>query len=535
MEWKTTPFGILIFTCVFYFLFAVTLIHPVNLAVREHGRSTYGKQDRHILRVWRLAKINAVRPFAEVKNHALFHGRNPGLFKFIAELTQRAGAKSPIPLQIFLIFLVILGIIAQHLWLKEYFKSDVFPIVGNLFILGTHYLTFFGSTIHQHPYNFAFFNFCMLCIVRFVNSNKKSYFLAAWACYFILCQSYYMFWVSTFIMMTGVLYFSGRKLINKLNVILGLAPILTVLLLMIQVSHFHGGFKKGFSKVEEAAKARMLDEIKTNKPHFKKKMSGADWLNYPMTISSRVERYFYIPGIVFVFLFWLLFKRIRRKESELNYKFFYFLIPAGLSWYFLMFQHTSVHVVAGRYSYFLWMIFLGFFFHELKEKLKDESLKFWLKYTWIFILAYGIYGFGYVNLKTLTGNFYRLYQYHSLYSEAESGNVDAQIKLFANKFLNSYDHLDESWMENLEVENFKLNSDLTYEFSKFIDGKLYILLKSKRYYIGGNYKLFVNNKFIDLIYPNEYVHYWGEDKYTVIALSNVEQLNNISIKRNEHK
>ena len=86
-----------------------------------------------------------------------------------------------------------------------------------------------------------------------------------------------------------------------------------------------------------------------------------------MTISSRVERYFYIPGIVFLFLFILLFKKIRPQNSALNYKFFYFLIPAGLSWYLLMFQHTSVHVVAGRYSYFLWMIFFGYFFYEITQ------------------------------------------------------------------------------------------------------------------------------------------------------------------------
>ncbi len=531
MKWKISPKGLLIFTCCYYFVFAVTLIHPVNLAVREHGKSTYGKQDRHILRVWRMASFNAKQPFNEVKDHALFHKRNPGLFKFIAELTIRAGAKSPIPLQVFLIFLVILGIIAQSLWLKEYFRSDIFPVVGNLFILGTHFLTFFGSTIHQHPYNFAFFNFCMFFIVRFVQRNQFKYLLFTWVSYFFLCQNYYMFWVSTFIMMVGVLYFAKNRLFTKEAFLLGLAPLFTVVLLLIQVTNYHGGIDKGLDKVREAAEARMLDKVRSDEPAFKKKMSGKDWLGYPMTISSRVERYFYLPGIVFLFLFIILIKRIRAKESKLNYKFFYFLVPAGLSWYLLMFQHTSVHVVAGRYSYFLWMIFLGYFFYEVKNKVKDNNLIQWTKYLWIFVLAYGVYGFGYINSRTLVMNFIRLYNYSKLYDAATAGDINARFKLFSNKFSKAYGHLDPEWMSFETDDVKKLTSEINYKTSKFIDGHLYVLIEALKYRRGSVKRLFINDKYTDLTYPNEYERYFQEDKYTVLKFKNFKEIKSISMRK----
>jgi hypothetical protein len=328
-----------------------------------------------------MAIDDAAKPFSEVKDHALYHRRSPGLFKFIAQLSARAGAQSPIPLQIALVFLVILGIIAQYTWLKEYFKNEIFPLVSCLFILASHWLTYFGLTIHQHPYNFAFFNFCMLAIVRYVKTKNIKYFIFAWLGYFFLCQNYYMFWISTFIMMVGIQYFAGTKVISLKNFVLGLAPVLTLVLVVIQLSIAHGSFSKGIEAIKGAAKARVLDDIQEGSG-FQKKMNKKDWVKYPLTVSSRVERYFYFPGILFIFFGWILLRLKRANHSKLNYKFFYFAIPAGLSWYLFMFQHTSVHQVAGRYSYFLWMLIFCYLIFELntyiKLKYPQQQLKKWL-------------------------------------------------------------------------------------------------------------------------------------------------------------
>jgi hypothetical protein len=59
-----------------------------------------GTYNRNVYRVFRLAKRQAEPPFFEVKNHAFFFDRNPGLFRFAAELFVPAGASEPIPNQL---------------------------------------------------------------------------------------------------------------------------------------------------------------------------------------------------------------------------------------------------------------------------------------------------------------------------------------------------------------------------------------------------------------------------------------------------
>ena len=521
---------LLIFTILFYLIFELLFIHPANLAFKEHGKSTYGKQGRHVLRVWRMARFDGEKPYSEVKGHFLFHDRNPGLFKFMAELSYRLGARSPIPLQVFLIFLVILGIIAQYLWLKEYFDSDYFPIAGNLLILGTHFLTFFGSTIHQHPYNFAFFNFSMFLIVRFVQTNKLYYFALTCLSYFILCQSYYMFWVSTFIMLCGVIYFWQMKLISKYSLTIGLVPLFSYGLLFIQISNFHGGTHKGLRVIEDSAKERLLDSVSGEQSFKHQRMSSQDWLKYPLTVSSRIERYFYIPGIVFLFLFIFLVKKLR--TSSLNYRFLYFAVPAGLSWYLLVIQHTSVHVVAGRYSFFLWILFFGYYLHEISIRLKDKKWTAWIKYCFVFVLVYGGYGFTYINLKTLSANFSRIIEFGDLYEKAEIGDKNSIFKLFNNKFAKEYGFLDMKWLKPYNNLHKDVGNGIYLEDIHNIEGEKFLLFSTtvSKTREDLNRKLYINNVFVDLVYPNEYAQHFYSNPFSVINIGDFRTIEKIEVR-----
>lgn len=406
MKWKVKLNHLLIFTCAFYTIFSLTLIHPANQTYDKYGSSTYGKLPRHVARVWGLAKINADQPFSATKDHWLFHNRNPGMFKFIAEISMRLGAKSPIPLQIILIILVNLGIIVQTRWLKMLFKHEIFPTMGCLIILCTHFLTFFGSTIHQHPYNYAFFNFCVYFIIRYRDSGLFKYYVYASLSYLFLCQNYYMFWVSTFGMMAGILWHSGRKLWSKEILALGIAPVATFAFLIWNVQYANGGL----DKLEKIAKARVIGKIEEGQSQ--RAMTLDDYIHYPITVGSRIEKYFYIPGLVFIFLAWILRRLRKSNNSQLDYSMFKFIVPSALSWYLLVYEHTDVHQVVGRYSYFLWMIFFAYFFYEILDYMKKNdkyNWKIFFKYNWIFILIYGGYGFGYYNLYHLIINFINIY------------------------------------------------------------------------------------------------------------------------------
>lgn len=399
------PKHLLVFTCIFYVLFSLTLIHPVNRTHEQYSTSTYGKYHVHIEEVWNIAYADAQKPFDEVKDHYLFFKRNPGLFKFIVELSIRAGAESPAPLQFLLIILVTLGIIAQFYWLKIFFKNPIFPVMGCLLILGTHFLTLFGSTIHQHPYNYSYFNFCLFFLVMHHETKQKRYFVLTFLSYFLMCQSYYMFWVSTYLMMVGINWHYKEKIIGLKNIILALAPIMTVFIVLINMIYVYGTLEEGWPVLRKIIKARILGVVEDGSPQ--KPMFLKDYLHYPLTVSSRIERYFYIPGIIFLFLTYPLLKMRKINNSKLDYSVFYYAVLAGLSWYILVWEHTDVHQVVGRYSFFLWMIFLGFFCHELCNwcKLKNKNP------TWFFmpfILIYGGYGFVWYNMRLFVMNIYRI-------------------------------------------------------------------------------------------------------------------------------
>lgn len=407
MNLKMMKTKILIFTCLFYSVFSLFLIQPVNQIYPKYQSSTYGKQHRHVKRVWNMGYQDAQKDFSEVKDHWLFHKRNPGGFKFIAELTARMGATSPIPLQLVLIILVNLGIIAQFKWLSEFFKEDIFPVVGCLFLLGTHFLMYFGSNIHQHTYNFSFFSFCLLAVTRYNNTKQNKYLVYAFLSYLFLCQNYYMAWVATYVMMVGTLYAGGVKLISWKNLILGIPPVLTVIFLLWNVSYAHNGLSNGLKSIEKIAKVRVYGEVDPEMHEKQPEMTAKSWVRYPLTVASRIERYFYLPGLVFILLAWILNRLRKKNNSTLNYKYFYWIAPAALSWYMLMFQHVDVHQEVGHYSYFLWMIMFGYFFYEILDYMKKNNkytVKHFVKYTWPLLIVYGGYGFLYFNVFHLLIN-----------------------------------------------------------------------------------------------------------------------------------
>lgn len=76
--------------------------------------------------------------------------------------------------------------------------------------------------------------------------------------------------------------------------------------------------RTGF-KSEENGK---LVKRKMAKRKFQKPMAGKVLVNYPIIVSLKVERYFYIPRILFNFLIRILLRLLRAYNSKINYKLF---------------------------------------------------------------------------------------------------------------------------------------------------------------------------------------------------------------------
>ncbi len=519
----------LIITCLFYTLFAMTLIQPENLGDKITKKNYFGKHQRHILRVWRMGVADAKRPFFEVKDRFLFHKRNPGFFKAMAELTARSGATSPRPLQVLLILLTNIGIIAMYKWLKLLFKSEIFPLVGLGLVLGTSVVTYFTVTIHQHPYNFALFNICVYFIVRFTEKGKWGWFAAAWVSYFLLCQNYYMFWVSTFIMMVGVMKHRGYRIISLRNFILGLAPVITVILVVIQVSHVYGGLDKGINEVAVSAKARAAGAVEGHS--IKGKMDLNNWVHYPWRISRRIETYYVIPGFAFIFLAMLLWWLKRKNNSALDYRVFYYAFPAGMSWYVLMPQHSDIHVVVGRYSFFLWVIFFGFFFSEIKTYIANKHGRVapwrFVKYTWPILAIYLFHGFFYVNLFHFGKNIVRSVSYQLDKRDALNGDAFKALRIQANRFAADYHVIPDQVLAGYKDMNLSVGERISVIRKECKDDKCYFLFENN----GGSYKeLQVDGKRWDSIYPNENVHAWSYLRYPVAIIDKNKLGNDIDIR-----
>ena len=173
---------------------------------------------------------------------------------------------------------------------------------------------------------------------------------------------------------------------------------------------------------------------------------------------------------------------------------------------------------------------LGYLFYELNRKIENDDFKRWFKYCWVFILVYGIYGFSYVNTRTLFMNFVRLYQYSTLYEDAKNGSVGARLELFSNKFANAYQMLDEGWLKNLTNKNIKLDDNIILKYEQRVNSNLYLVLESPIYRRGNEKKLFINDKFYDLTYPNEYERYFQEDSFTVLKFKDLKKIQSISMR-----
>jgi hypothetical protein len=510
---------ILVFVMVFFAIYSYLTIQPVNMGEPQNATSLHGKLDRHVLRVIRFAKPIAEKPFNESKNHLLYHDRNPGMFKFIAEIGYRLNWDMPYDLQVLMIFLGIIGIYFQFYWVKLYFDNPIITGVSLLFLITTPFQTNFGITTHQQPYDFFFFNLCLFSFVRYLKfHDKKSWWIAIFS-YFLLCQNYYMFYVSTFLIILGMSYIAKKEL-KKNFIAFALVPVLSIFLLSVQVINQFGGAEVAYQKMKSILMHRLIDEKRDEVVQdAPKKMHKKDWIGYPLTVSKRVERYYFLPLPFFLLmLFFIRRWSLKRGVWSQQYQILKFLIPAGLSWYLIMFQHTSVHVDSGRYSYFLWMLILAFFIYELVQSelsvLKKRVI------LGLLLVIYGGYGFSYLHFYRSATYFKNFIEFKQNIKNAELDNHLPLYDILSNEF---YTELKESKLLVKNIKALTIKGEicpglfvLDYLFA---EKATYIVLKatknmSKVYYLG----IEKNNKreYFTIDYPNLQPKMWKKRRYFVI-------------------
>jgi len=360
---------------VLFNVFAVLRALPVNSRLPENREAHRGTYNRNVYRIFKLANKQASRPFFEVKNHAIFFDRNPGLFMFVAELFVRAGATTPLPNQLLAIGLWNGGLVLLFLWLLQLFRSELAAAAALGFVVFTPFVLFYSSSIHHEPWCFLFFNLTFYCYVRYLKEGQSRGWLAGTCvAYFLLCQSYWFYYMSAGVLIVA-LSLREQKFSLRDTTILALVPVLATLTTFLQVVYALGGVDAALFRMKDIAAARTLDMRIENSQWFpdRKFVKAYHIQRYPVTVRERIEL---LSGVNLTTLAGMAFAGVvlAGRDWWLRLRWLSLVIFAGVCWHIVMIQHTVIHRFAGMYGWFMWALIVALFVYEVQRALQPKRL-----------------------------------------------------------------------------------------------------------------------------------------------------------------
>ncbi len=348
---------IIVLCFLFFNTFAILKSLPRNAHLAEtESAHILGDCDRTIILTYRDALKKSERPFFSVKTHFLYFERNPGLFVFVAEMLIRSGIRDIFPLRLFFLALFNIGVVFMLKWIETLFKDRTVTLSCLILLSTSPLFLHFSSVIHQWPLDMLFFNMSIYYFLRYLDTKKTIHFTLTLIFYFLLCQSYYMYYVSAFILMASLMYYNNGHIDKKRLLILGLIPVISIVLLAIQLFILHGGI---YILVDYLA-ARTLD-LRVENSVWETKGSHLSIRNlvyYPFTLAQRIREYFHFDGFIMVFMlmFSMLFSNKKRERF-----FMLMLFIAGLSWNLFMIQHSKIHHFSVTFGFFSWSLIFAVF------------------------------------------------------------------------------------------------------------------------------------------------------------------------------
>jgi hypothetical protein len=278
--------------------------------------------------------------------------QNPGFFLLVAELYARAGANTPLPLQITSIALFNLGAMFFFGWVFLLFSSLSVAAFSTAFLVVSQFFLFFSGMTHTMPFEFVFFNLTLLLFLCFLRKGGQAYLVGALAAMFLTCLNYWFYYMSSWIIMIGLWWqYRGRPTIREVAVI-SAPPIAALLFTAAMVMAILGGIQPGVLRLIDIFMARTLDARIPGGHWYPDRyfMDAQAWGAYPMTVMHRlawafpIELFWFVvaAGCTFVLLW---FRNRQALVSALV------LLAGGMSWYYVMFQHTHIHHFVGQYSF----------------------------------------------------------------------------------------------------------------------------------------------------------------------------------------
>lgn len=278
--------------------------------------------------------------------------QNPGLFLLVAELFVRAGATTPLPLEILSIVLFNIGALCFFFWVYLLFSDLLVAAFATAFLALSQFFLFFPGVTHTMPFEFVFFNATPLLFVLYLKNNRPAYLAGALVAMFLTCMNYWFYYMSSWIIMIGLWWqYRGRPRIRDVAMI-SAPPVAAASATIIMVMSLFGGVRSGGFRLLDIFVARTFDARVPGGVWYPNQrfMSAADWLNYPSLVKYRLE---WAYNFDFQLFAWaaacvLVVLWFHKRSSVISAL---ILLAGGLSWYYVMFQHTHIHHFTGQYSF----------------------------------------------------------------------------------------------------------------------------------------------------------------------------------------
>jgi hypothetical protein len=282
----------------------------------------------------------------------IYDVQNPGLFLLVAELVTRAGATTPLPLEILSIVLFNIGALCFFGWVYLLFGDLIVAAFATAFLALSQFFLFFPGTTHTMPFEFALFNVTLLLFILYLKNNRPAFLAGALVAMFLTCMNYWFYYMSSWIIMVGLWWqYRGRPRIRDIA-LLSAPPIAAASATIIMVMSLYGGVKSGGMRLLDIFAARTVDARIPGGTWYanQKFMFAAEWSNYPSLVAYRLEWAFTFNFVWFALaagcalvLLWF-----RKRNSAISAL---ILLAGGFSWYYVMFQHTHIHHFTGQYSF----------------------------------------------------------------------------------------------------------------------------------------------------------------------------------------
>ena len=282
----------------------------------------------------------------------IYDVQNPGFFLLVAELYVRAGATTPLALEITSMALFNIAAVCFFFWVYFLFSDLTVAVVGTVALTLSKFFLFYPGTTHTFPYEFLFFNLTMLFFVLFLRSDRRVYLVAALVAMFMTCMNYWFYYMSSWIIVVGLWWqYKGRPGLKELA-LLSTPAIAAAAFTTAMVMALFGGVSKGFHRLADIFVARTFDARIAGANWYpdKKFMGPLDWIAYPRTVVERLEWAFSLEFFWFALaaVYTLFFLSLHNRKSFVSAL---ILLLGGFSWYYAMFQHTHIHYFVGQYSF----------------------------------------------------------------------------------------------------------------------------------------------------------------------------------------